>query len=64
MRVNFDWNAGQYEYESIDILALIHISRSRYREILLAVLRSIYDEEQIGGIITSTVRRAFRLPRF
>ncbi len=64
MRINFDWNAGQCEYESIDILALIHVSRSRYRDMLLSVLRSVYDEEHIGGVITATVRHAFRLPRF
>ena len=64
MRVNFDWNAHLYQYESIDLLALDHMSRSRYRDLLLLVLRSIYDEENLGSPITATVRAVFRLPRF
>ena len=64
MRTNFDWNAALHQYESLDLLLLDRMSRSGYRDMLLAVLRGIYDEEQLGGPITAAVRRVFRLPRF
>jgi len=58
------WDAHLYQYETIDLEALLFISRRRYRDILLSVLRSLYDEEGLGGPITDAVRRRFSLPRF
>ncbi|MDP9176965.1 MAG: hypothetical protein M3O61_04730 [Gemmatimonadota bacterium] len=61
---NFDREAGMRQYETIDLNTIRFISRTRYRAILLSVLRSIYDEEGLGGPITSVMRQAFRLPNF
>ena len=61
-RFNYDWNADFYEYESVDVLILCYMSKAQYRALLWAVLRSIYDEEGLGGTITRTVARVFRLP--
>lgn len=57
------WDAHLYQYETIDLEALLFLSRRQYRDILLSVLRSFYDEEGLSGPITDTVRRQFRLPR-
>jgi hypothetical protein len=61
---NFDREAGMRQYETLDINAIRFISRTRYRAVLLSVLRSFYDEEGLGGPITDAVRRPFRLPAF
>lgn len=58
------WDAHLYQYETIDLEALLFISRRRYRDILLSVLRSLYDEEALGGPITDAIRRTYRLPKF
>lgn len=60
----FDHEASMYQYETLDLSALLLVGRARYRAIVLAVLRSIYDEEGLGGPITDHTRRVFRLPRF
>lgn len=60
----FDWDAHLYQYETIDLSALGFTTKTRYRAIVLPVLRSFYDEEGLGGPITDAVRRAFRLPPF
>jgi hypothetical protein len=44
--------------------ALLFMSRRRYRDILLSVLRSLYDKEALGGPITDAIRRTYRLPKF
>ena len=58
------WDAHLYQYETIDLEALLSISRRRYRDLLLSVLRSFYDDETLGGPITDAIRRAYRLPSF
>ncbi|HYK03184.1 MAG TPA: hypothetical protein VE974_15600 [Thermoanaerobaculia bacterium] len=63
-REAFDREAAMYEYETLDLNAVVWLKQRRYRAILLAVLRSIYREEGLGGPITESVRRAFRLPSF
>ena len=60
----FDWHCLQFQYESIDLDVLIEIGKRKYREVLLQVLRTLYDEEGLGSEITEAVRRAFRLPLF
>ncbi len=60
----FDWHCQQFQYESIDLDALMQMGKRKYREVLLEVLRSLYDEENVGSDITEVARRAFRLPRF
>jgi hypothetical protein len=42
---NFNREAGLRQYETLDINAIRFISRTRYRAVLLSVLRSFYDEE-------------------
>jgi hypothetical protein len=61
---SFDWHCQQFQYESIDLDALIAIGKREYRKLLLEVLHTLYDEEGLGSEITESVRRAFRLPRF
>lgn len=63
-RRQYDWHATHYQYESIDLEVLLSTGKRAYRRMLLDVLRSIYDEEGIGGGITDAVRRRFRLPLF
>lgn len=58
------WDAHLYQYETIDLEALLFMSRRRYRDILLSVLRGLFDEEGIGELVTDAARRAFRLPTF
>jgi hypothetical protein len=61
---NFNREADMRQYETLDINAIRFISRTRYRAVLLSVLRSFYDEEGLGGPVTDAMRRAFRLPAF
>lgn len=63
-RKSFDREAAVYEYETLDLNAVVWLKQRRYRTVLLAVLRGIYREEGLGGPITEAVRRAFRLPSF
>lgn len=63
-RASFDREATMYEYETIDLNAVVWLKHRRYRALLVAVLRSFYREEGLGGPITAAVRRAFRLPSF
>ena len=63
-RVSFDREATLYEYETIDLNAIVWLKQRRYRAILIAVLRTFYREEGLGGPITEAVHRAFRLPSF
>lgn len=60
----FDWHCQQFQYESIDLDALMEIGKREYRKVLLEVLRTLYDEERLGSKITEAVRVAFRLPPF
>jgi hypothetical protein len=60
----FDWHCQQFQYESIDLYAVMEIGKRKYRVVLLEVLRTLYAEERLAGEITESVRRVFRLPQF
>ena len=60
----FDYDCRQFQYETIDLGVLLDIGKREYTKLLLGVLRGLYDEEDLGSEITTTVQRAFRLPRF
>jgi hypothetical protein len=59
----FDYDCQQFQYETIDIDVLLDIRKRNYTKLLLGILRSLYDEEGLGGEITTAVCRTFRLLR-
>lgn len=61
---SFEWHCQQFQYESIDLDAVMEMGKRQYRTVLLEVLRTLYDEERSGSEITESVRRLFRLPQF
>jgi hypothetical protein len=61
---SFDWHCQQFQYESIDLDAVMEMGKRKYRTVLVEVLRTLYDEERLGSEISGSVLRAFRLPPF
>lgn len=60
----FDYDCLQFQYETIDIDVLLDVGKREYTKLLLCVLRTLYDEEELGSEITTAARRTFRLPPF
>ena len=61
---SFDWHCQQFQYESIDLDAVMEMGKRKYRTVLVEVLRTLYGEERLGSEITESVLRAFRPPPF
>ena len=61
---SFDWHCQQFQYESIDLDAVMEMGKRKDRTVLVEVLRTLYGVERVGSENTDSVLRAFRPPPF
>lgn len=61
-RGEFDLWAGMLDFDGVDISCVLFFGKRRYREILLEILRELYDEEHAGSEISDIYFRKLKIP--